>query len=94
MLALPDRIPLFPKQEMLHEAYALCRLLLLHPHECPALREARIMLKMTAGPEEVLLRTISEIHQRAAQAIRQGKPAGCEAGRILAAWIREKEKEK
>ena len=88
---LPLQPPALPEAEELHEAYALCRLYLAHPHAQRNLRPARRLLKLVDGPADRLLKEIPAMTEQAAQNIRQGLPAGFEAGQLLAAWLMEKE---
>ena len=86
---LPRNAPHFPQQERYHKAYALCRLWLSHPHEQTALPVARRLLKLTAGPEEALLAAVPALYEETAAAVREGRPAGYEAGKLLAQWLLE-----
>ena len=88
---LPSQPPAFPKDERLHDVYALCRLYLAHPHAQKNLRPLRSVLKLLEGPEEQLLQDVPQMMQEAARCIRQDQPAGYETGRLLAAWLMEKE---
>lgn len=90
---LPMGIPPLPSRDALHPLYALCRIWLLHPcawadEPLPVLRR---VVKLTAGPEEALMRAAPQLHQAAAQSLREGTPCAYSAGRWLAQWLMEKE---
>ena len=89
--ALPEHIPPLPAREKLHEAYALCRLWLLHPGKAEDLRPARRLLKLGTETEEKLLHGITAMHEAAASALRGEGHGAYTAGRIMAAWLIEKE---
>ena len=87
---LPKTLPQMPNEQCLHEVYALCRLLLVHPSErqaehMPALRTA---VKLTAGQKAPVSKDIRKLYEEAAVQLRQGKTVAYDAGRILAAWLR------
>ena len=89
--SLPQGCPRFPAQEEYHEAFALCRLWLMHPSE---LEEAHLpmlrrVVKLTAEPPVKLLRAVRGLHEAAAAQLREGKTVSYAAGRVLAAWIHE-----
>lgn len=88
---LPKELTVFPLDEKYHEAYALCRLLLLHPtemepHHMPALRR---MIKLTAAQPAQMLKKIRILHEEAAVMLRKGQSLPHAAGRVLAAWLAE-----
>ena len=86
--SLPDTLPPYPRDEGLHEIYAFCRFALLHPAKSSpeSLRYARAVLKGTAQ--------ISRMHEQCVEDYRNGRSTAWDAGRILAAMIREKERER
>lgn len=87
--ALPCALPPIPKDEALHAAYALCRLLLAHPSplcEQP-LAMIRAVVKAAQGKRETLLRAVPVWQGEAAILLRRHKPMPSAAGRILAAWL-------
>jgi len=90
---LPLYPPAFPVQESLHQAYELCRFLLLHPSPPLASQPAvflREILKLTDSPHtSKLLNRIPALHEQCAAWLRQASPLPYGAGRILAAWIKE-----
>ncbi|MBQ7867430.1 MAG: hypothetical protein IJ354_04730 [Clostridia bacterium] len=88
---LPQQIPTIPIREQYHVAYALCRLWMLHSENEQDLRPARRLLKLMTEQEEKLLRAITAIHENAAALLRNGEQGAYMAGRILAAWLIEKE---
>lgn len=92
LLPLEQKLPPFPAQERLHEAYALCRFWLLHPQAFSAdmLPVLRRVVKLTQGPEELLLRAVRLLHAQAAEDWRQKGFCAHAAGLVLAAWLRER----
>lgn len=88
---LPTECPLLPAQNCYHEAYALCRLWLLHPagRTTENLPMIRRVLKLTADTQQKLLRSVRALHGEAAANLRTGKAPAYDAGRILAAWLNE-----
>ena len=101
LVPLPVLCPSLPGQTALHPAYALCRLLLLHP--APFCRQPlaplRQMLKLTSQnkPSRMLhprhARTLQELHEQCAILLRQKETLPHAAGAVLAAWLREAEGE-
>lgn len=91
--ALSDAAPPLPQDEALHGAYALCRLLLLHPAPFKAqpMDMIRAVVKATAGPREKLLAFVPAWHGAAATLVRQRMPLPSHAGRVLAVWIAEQD---
>ena len=87
---LPQQIPSLPVRERYHDAYALCRLWM-RSENVKDFRPARRLLKLMTEREEKLLRAITAMHENAAAALRNGEQGACMAGRILAAWLIEKE---
>jgi len=91
---LPLRPPYLPSQESLHQAYGLCRFLLLHPS--PPLGSQphaflREILKLTTAPHPgKLLNRVPALHEQCAVWLRQKSPLPHGAGRVLAAWIEER----
>ena len=88
---LPFKLPPFSEKEIYHEAYALCRIWLLHPaslsdHLLPIIRR---VLKLTVQPQQKLLCAVRTLHEQAAAQLRSGYPVAYDAGRILAAWLNE-----
>ncbi len=87
---LPLQPPPLPHNDLLHPAYALCRLLLLHPAELnlQPLGPLREMVKwadpLTLKP---CLTHIPKLHEHCALLLRQGQPLPHAAGRVLAAWL-------
>jgi len=88
---LSFEMPCLPDDERLHPVFALCRLWLLHPHQEMALEPVRAVWKWMNKPEDC--KEIRMLHEEAACALRQGKPAGYEAGKLLALWLEEKRRE-
>ena len=89
---LPAELPNMPQNEKLHPAYALCRLWLLHPHREKALAQVRTMWKWMNAPDGQLLAAVQSMHEEASCALREGRPCGYEAGRLLAFWLEEQRK--
>jgi len=88
---LSPELPSLPVKEEYHEAYALCRLYLLHPSELetehlPAVRKA---IKLTAMQPGQRLRAVHLLHEEAANRLREGKSIAHAAGLVLAAWLNE-----
>jgi len=92
---LPLQPPGFPSRESLHQAYGLCRFLLLHPslplgsQPSAFLREI-IKLVNVPHPSKLLSR-IPDLHEQCAVWLRQKSPLPHGAGRVLAAWIEERD---
>lgn len=86
---LPNCLPALPRDEALHPAYALCRLLLLHPApvERQPMAQVREMAKLTAGAPGPLLAAVPALTGEAARCLRMGLPLAEGAGRVLADWI-------
>lgn len=86
---LPDRTPALPRDEALHPAYALCRLLLLHPAplERQPMAQVREVAKLAAGAPGPLLAAVPALAGEAARCLRMGTPLAEGAGRVLADWI-------
>lgn len=86
---LPDRPPALPRDEALHPAYALCRLLLLHPApvERQPMAQVREMAKLAAGAPGPLLAAVPALTGEAARCLRMGLPLAEGAGRVLLDWI-------
>lgn len=87
---IPESLPRLPDEQERHEAYALCRLLLVHPAQrqtehMPALRTA---VKLSAGQTAHAGKAIRDLYEEAAVQLRQGKTVAHDAGRILAVWLR------
>lgn len=91
---LPIAAPPLPKAVELHEAYALCRLLLRHPApiEAQPLAAVREALKLPQQPPTRRQRIISSLMDDCAVSLREHKPLPTMAGGILANWIQEIEK--
>lgn len=86
----PKAPPPLPKEEAFHPAYALCRLLFLHPSPIPLQPLAplyRVLKLMDAAPEELFLRAIPEIHANCAVRLRQRSPLPSLMGPLLANWL-------
>lgn len=86
---LPDRPPALPRDEALHPAFALCRLLLLHPApvERQPMAQVREVAKLAAGAPGPLLAAVPALAGEAARRLRMGMPLAEGAGRVLADWI-------
>lgn len=86
---LPDCLPALPRDEALHPAYALCRLLLLHPApvERQPMAQVREVVKLAAGAPGPLLAAVPALTGEAARCLRMGLPLAEGAGRVLADWI-------
>lgn len=85
----PRELPALPADEAYHEAYALCRLYLLHPSDwedghLPAMRKA---LKLTESRPDPMQRGMRSLYEETAVRLREGKTIAHAAGRILAAWL-------
>lgn len=87
--ALPAQPPPFPRDEALHPAYALCRLLLSHPAplERQPMEQVRAVFKRASGAPEALLGLVSPLHGESARRLRAGEPVAHDAGRVLSDWI-------
>ena len=87
---LPTPPPPFPADESLHEAYALCRLLLAHPAPLAdqPLSHIRAILKWLAFPAHCPFP--SALHGHCAVLLRQGQPLPYLGGQLLAAWLQQK----
>ena len=90
---LPAQPPPLPANEELHPAYALCRLLLMHPAplERQPMEMVRRVLKLTAQ-DGALKRAIPALHGLCAQRLRRGEALPSAAGGILAAWLAGQER--
>ena len=86
---LPDCLPALPRDEALHPAYALCRLLMMHPApvERQPLEQVREIVKLAAGTPGPLLAAVPVLTGEAARRLRMGMPLAEGAGRVLADWI-------
>jgi len=89
--ALPESSPALPLPQEVHEAYALCRLLIHHPSErtqahMPMLRR---VVKLTQKKTPCLLKAVRSLYEEAAVQIRNHQTVACDAGRVLAKWIQE-----
>ena len=86
---LPGHPPSLPRAEALHPAYALCRLLMMHPApvERQPLEQVREIVKLTAGAPGPLLAAVPALAGEAARRLRMGMPLAEGAGRVLADWI-------
>lgn len=92
--ALPDGLPPFPRDEALHTAYALCRLLLAHPaplREQP-MQPIRGVVKRSCGPGAGLLRAVPAWLGDSARRLRQGEALAHGAGKALACWLEQMER--
>lgn len=91
---LPRRPPALPADEALHPAYALCRLLLLHPApmERQPMEPLRAVVKRAAGGRDAMLSAVAALHGDAARRLREGRPLAQAAGRALAAWLTAQER--
>lgn len=87
---LPTNPPPFPADESLHEAYALCRLLLSHPAELATqpLEPVRAILKWLTFPE--LCPFPASLSGQCAALLRLGQPLPHLGGQLLAAWLTQK----
>lgn len=85
---LPSQPPPLPANAELHPAYALCRLLLMHPAplERQPMEMVRRVLKLTVR-DGALKRAIPALHSLCAQRLRRGEALSSAAGGILAAWL-------
>lgn len=86
---LPDRTPALPRDEALHPAYALCRLLMMHPApvERQPLEQVREIVKLATGAPGPLLAAVPMLTGEAARRLRMGLPLAEGGGRVLADWI-------
>lgn len=84
---MPTELPPMPDDDRLHPAYALCRLLLLHPAplDQQPLAPLRRVLKLAGG--EKLLGAIPALHAECAARLREHAPLPHAAGRALAQWL-------
>ncbi len=93
LASLPLAPPPFPPSDALHAAYALCRLLLLHPaplaHQ--PLGPLRHLLKQWAGGSPALvLRAVFPLREAAAGLLREKQPLPHAAGQLLSAWLAQR----
>lgn len=90
---LPTQPPPMPCDDRLHYAYALCRLLLLHPAPLAdqPLAPLRRVLKLYDGADERMLHAIPPLNELCAALLRQHQPLPTAAGRALALWLHQKE---
>lgn len=88
LLALPCRLPPFPEDESVQDCYAFCRYALLRPSATTdeSLRFVRMILKGTVQ--------IRFVHEQCVARERSGHHAAYDAGRLLAATLWEKERER
>ena len=87
---LPQNPPELPAHSAYHPAYALCRLLLLHPAPLKSqpMEPLRDILKAEAqGNPAVLSSRVPALHEQCAQWLRTGQPLPYAAGQVLAAWL-------
>ena len=89
LAGLPRELPALPADEAYHEAYALCRLCLLHPSEwevghLSVLRKTLKLIESQPGQRQKAVRSLQE---ETAVRLREGKTIAHAAGRILAAWL-------
>lgn len=86
---LPIHPPALPRAEALHPAYALCRLLMMHPApvERQPLGQVREIAKLAAGAPGPLLAAVPVLTGEAARRLRMGLPLAEGGGRVLADWI-------
>lgn len=91
LASLPTEPPALPKEDELHPAYALCRLLLFHPAPLERQPMERLcqMAKLAQGPREALMRSLPACYGDAAARLRLGQPLPSAAGRILASWLKQ-----
>lgn len=87
--ALPTIAPPLPKAAELHEAYALCRLLLAHPTpvEAQPLEPVRQVLKLSHQPPAKRQCIIGSLMDDCAVRLRQHQPLSAIAGGLLANWL-------
>lgn len=86
----PKAPPPLPKEDVFHPAYALCRLLFLHPTPVPSQPLSpiyRVLKLLDAAPEELFLRAIPEIHANCAMRLRQRSPLPSLMGPLLTNWL-------
>lgn len=92
--ALPRTPPAFPQRPFLEDAYALCRLLLLHP--APLSRQPlaviREVLKLDASVLTERPEVLRRLHGQCAAALRLGEPLPSLAGGLLCDWINSMER--
>ncbi|MDD3334791.1 MAG: hypothetical protein PHI98_04650 [Eubacteriales bacterium] len=92
---LEERLPKAPpptlKNPQWAEAYALCRLLLLHsaPLEEQPMTMIRQTMKLPTRPENEQIRAIRTLHGQCAQRLRLREALPSLAGGLLAAWLME-----
>lgn len=90
---LPLAPPPLPIDDALHPAYALCRLLCLHPaplHAQP-LEPLRAALKRMDGAPQAMLQIIQPTHIRCAELLRLKQPLPSAMGGALALWLMDRE---
>lgn len=87
--ALPKDVPALPEDDRLHEAYALCRLLLLHPSpiECQPMDWNRAALKQSTATALDMERFVAPAHAACAGLLRSNAPLPSMAGGVLAQWL-------
>ena len=73
---LPACLPALPREEALHPAYALCRLLLLHPAplESQPMAQVREVVKLAAGAPGPLLSAVPALAGESARRLRWASP--------------------
>lgn len=93
--SLPLLPPSLPKNNSLHPAYALCRLLLGHP-TCLSLQplaplrqllKASRFMPYAKQASHPMLTGIPKLHSQCAAWLRQGMPLPQAAGQVLSAWL-------
>lgn len=84
--ALPKAVPPLPWDGALHEAYALCRLLLIHPAPVPQqpVEPVRAVLKLPQKPAGEQLQAIRALAGQCAAGLRMHRPLPTMAGGLLA----------
>ena len=83
---LPQVPPPMPADDRLHPAYALCRLLLLHPSPLSAQPLAPLRLLLHAAPE-IPFDSLPALHRECAAWLRAGQPLPHAAGQVLATLL-------
>jgi len=86
--ALPHTCPAIPKDEQLHAAYAFCRFALAHP--APRTEKSMRMLRAVLKGAK----TMRQLYEEAAQALREEGPIAYDAGRLLAFRLMKGEMER
>ena len=90
---LPNEPPPFPNDDRLRPAYALCRLLWLHPAPLAAqpMEPIRRVIKLSQGATDPMLRAVPRLHAECAALLRERLPLPHAAGRVLSLWIQKEE---